>query len=144
VKYLLDTCVISELVKPAPDIQVLGWLAERDEDALFLSVLTIGEIQKGIAKLVSGRRKETIQRWLDAELRRRFAERLLPVDDEVATTWGLSQAEAERQGTPISTIDGLLGATAIVHNLAVATRDVSGIRRTGARVVNPWESGNRG
>ena len=138
-KYLLDTCVISELAKAAPNRLVVQWLEGCDEEALFLSVLTIGEIQKGIAKLANGKRKDTIQRWLDRDLRDRFSERLLDIDEEVALTWGLIQGEAEGRGRPIPTIDGLLGATAIANNLVVVTRNEEDIRPTGARVLNPWK-----
>jgi predicted nucleic acid-binding protein len=138
VRYLLDTCAISELAKAAPNAGVVKWLEERDEESIFLSVLTLGEIQKGVAKLPSGKRKDAIQRWLDVELRPRFSERLLAIDEEVALTWGLIQGEAERRGKPIPTIDGLIGATAIAKNLIVVTRDDRDIRQTGARVLNPW------
>jgi toxin FitB len=137
-KYLLDTCVISELAKPKPNGDVLRWLRGRDEEALFLSVLTIGEIQKGIAKLADGRRRDTIQQWLDVDLRNRFSDRLLPIDEETAMTWGLLQGEAERRGSPIPTIDGLLAATAIANNLVLVTRNDHDIRQTGARTLNPW------
>ncbi len=137
-RYLLDTCVISELAKPKPNRDVVKWVERRDEEALFLSVLTIGEIQKGITKLADGKRRDSLQRWLDADLRNRFSDRTLPIDEEVALTWGLVQGEAERQGNPIPTVDGLLGATALAHNLAVATRNEQDVRPTGARTFNPW------
>jgi len=137
-RYLLDTCVISELVKKKPDAAVIEWVEAEDEELLFLSVLTIGEIQKGIAKLKDSARKATIQRWLDTDLRERFAERIVPVSENVALTWGLIQGEAEAKGTPIASIDALIGATAIEHNLAVVTRNENDIRPTGARMINPW------
>ncbi len=140
-KYLLDTCVVSELAKPAPNKGVVQWLGGCDEEAVFLSVLTIGEIQKGIAKLPGSARKNAIQRWLDRDLRVRFSERILVIDEDVALTWGLIQGEAERRGSPIPTIDGLLGATAVANNLTVVTRNEDDIRPTGARVLNPWKSG---
>lgn len=139
-RYLLDTCLLSELAKARPNRKVLAWLESQDEETLYLSVLTLGEIQKGIAKLANGKRRDTIQRWLDQDLRPRFSERTLPIDEEVAQTWGSIQGEAERQGRPIPTIDGLLGATALVHNLTVVTRNEHDIRPTGARVLNPWEA----
>lgn len=137
-KYLLDSCLISEVVKPNPNKAVVQWLHGRDEETLFLSVLTVGEIQKGIAKLPDGKRKQSIQIWLDEELRPRFSERILSIDEKVASTWGLIQGEAERAGHPIATIDGLLGATAIAHDLTLVTRDEEDLRRTGARILNPW------
>jgi len=138
VRYLLDTCLISELVKTKPHKAVVEWLEGCDEEGMFLSVLVLGEIQKGIAKITDERRKASMQRWLDSDLRQRFAGRILPVSDEVALTWGIVQAKAELQGAPVPTIDGLLGATALAHNLTVVTRNERDIKATGARVFNPW------
>ena len=137
-RYLLDTCVISEAAKARPNPKVVKWIDACDEEALFLSVLTLGEVQKGIARLADGTRRDAIQRWLDADLRTRFSDRVLPIDEEVALTWGLVQGEAERRGTPLPTIDGLLGATALAHNLTIVTRNDKDLRPTGARVLNPW------
>lgn len=138
-KYLLDTCVISELIKKAPNKKVVQWIDECDEESFFLSVLTIGEIQKGISKLPDSQRKSYIQRWLDKDLLERFSQRILSITTEIATTWGLAQAEAELRGKPVPTIDGLIGATAIAHNLTVVTRNDKDIKEIGARVFNPWE-----
>jgi predicted nucleic acid-binding protein len=137
--YLLDTCVISELAKPKPEKKVIKWIDGYDEDFFFLSVLTLGEIQKGIAKLSDERRKASYQRWLDTELRNRFSHRILPVDQEVALAWGIVQGKSESVGRPLPTIDGLLGATAIVHNLTVVTRNEIDLAATGAPVLNPWK-----
>ena len=139
-KYLLDTCVVSELIKARPSKGVVDWIGGCDEESLFLSVLTIGEVQKGIAKLDDGKRRYEIQRWLNWDLRKRFAERMLPVDERISLNWGILQAKAEKDGTPVPTINGLIAATAITHNLTVATRDEGGLRHTGARVINPWAS----
>ena len=137
-KYLLDTCVISELVKNKPEKKVVRWVEGCDEELLYLSVLTIGEIQKGIAKLKDKNRKNNIQRWLDSDLRKRFTERILPIDEDTVLTWGVVQGEAELIGLQIPTIDGLIGATAITHNLTVVTRNEKDIALTGARILNPW------
>jgi hypothetical protein len=138
VRYLLDTCLISELVKAKPNGAVVKWLEGCDEEGLFLSVLVLGEIQKGITKISDEKRKASMQRWLDSDLRQRFAGRILPVSEEVALTWGIVQAKAELQGAPIPTIDGLVGATALAHNLTAVTRNERDIKATGARVFNPW------
>lgn len=137
-KYLLDTCTISELVKGHPHKNVVDWVSECDEDSVFLSVLTLGEIQKGVVKLRDERRRNKIQRWLDVDLKERFAERLLPVSGEVALTWGIIEGEAEAKGKPIPVIDGLIGATALTYNLTVVTRNIEDISPSGARVLNPW------
>ncbi|MBI5093708.1 MAG: type II toxin-antitoxin system VapC family toxin [Candidatus Hydrogenedentes bacterium] len=137
--YLLDTCVISELAKRAPNANVIAWIESRKEETLFLSVLTLGEIQKGIAKHSDDKRKKALQRWLDGDLRERFSDRVLPITERTALVWGQLQGEAERRGSPIPTVDGLLGATAIAEDLVVVTRNEEDIVRTGARILNPWE-----
>lgn len=137
-RYLLDTCVISELAKRPSNRNVVRWIEGCDEEAVCVSALTIGEIQKGIGKLAEGARRFSLQHWLDGELKERFAGRILAVTEEVAQAWGLIQAEAEIRGAPIPTIDGLIGATAVAHNLTVVTRNERDMIRTGARVVNPW------
>jgi predicted nucleic acid-binding protein len=138
VNYLLDTCVLSELVKPRPNPTVVKWIDNCDEDRLFICVLTIGEIQKGIAKLDDHTRRDKLQRWLDDDLRPRFGARILPVSDEVACTWGIIQAENELKGAPIPSIDGLIGAIAITHNLTIVSRNTKDLARTGARILDPW------
>lgn len=136
--YLADTCVVSELIKVRPNASVVKWIEGCDEDTLFLSVLTIGEIQKGIAKLSDASRRNTLQHWLDGDLRDRFAGRILHVSEEVACTWGIIQAAAEREGVPIPSIDGLICATAITHNLTLVTHNIKDMVRTGVRVLDPW------
>jgi predicted nucleic acid-binding protein len=138
--YLLDTCVISELAKPKPEKKVIKWIEGYDEDFFFLSVLTLGEIQKGIAKLSDEKRKASYQRWLDTDLRARFSHRILPISLDVALEWGIVQGKSESAGRPLPTIDSLLGATAIVHNLTVVTRNEIDLTATGASVFNPWNT----
>jgi len=98
--YLLDTCVISELVKPQPDRKVVEWVRRQDETALFLSVVTIGEIEKGIARLERSRRKQLLRDWVDNKLSRRFSGRILSFDYETASRWGRISGEAGRKGKP--------------------------------------------
>lgn len=138
-KYLLDTCVISELMKNKPEKNVIDWIENYDEDLLYISVLTIGEIQKGISKLKNKKRKNKIQFWLDNDLRERFADRILPIDIDTALTWGIIEGESEAIGLPIPVIDGLIGATAITHNLTIITRNEKDILPTGARILNLWK-----
>ena len=137
-KYLLDTCVISELVRPKPEPKVLAWMSECREDQLYISVLTLGEIQKGISKLRDVARKDKLQHWLDRDLTHRFHHRIVSISTEVSLTWGIMQGEAESEGIVIPSIDGLIGATAIAHNLNVVTRNEKDLRPTGAKVINPW------
>lgn len=136
---LLDTCVLSEMVKPSPRQAVLGWLEGQREEHLYLSALTFGEIQKGIAKLSDGRRRRALQAWVDGDLRDRFFGRILDVDHVVASRWGLLLGSAERRGTRLQVIDSLIAATAITHGLVVATRNIEDMVRCGAEAVNPWE-----
>jgi hypothetical protein len=139
VSYLLDTCIISELVRRKPARRVVRWVEEADEEALYLSVLSVGEIEKGIAKLpATSRRRSVLRRWVERDLRVRFAERLLPISAEIALRWGDLSGTAEREGAPLPVIDALLAATALSHGLTVVTRNVEDIGRAGADVLNPW------
>jgi toxin FitB len=138
VRYLLDTCVISEPTKKRPAGKVLTWLDVQEEMSLFLSVLTLGELHKGISKLPRSRRRSQLQQWVAQDLPRRFTGRILPVDQEVATRWGIMTGEAERAGHPIPVLDGLLAATAAVAGLTLATRNTPHMQHTGAVVFDPW------
>lgn len=137
-KYLLDTCLISELVKDKPDVGVLEWIEQQDEQALFLSVLTLGELQKGVSKLPDGRKKTQLLNWLDDDLQTRFTGRMLDVDATVATLWGRLQGEAERRGRRMPVIDSLLAATAHANKLAIVTRNGVDMAESGVEVINPW------
>ncbi len=136
--YLLDTCLLSELRKPNPDPGVRQWIEDTEEARLFISVLSLGEIQKGIAKLEDGRRKNTFQHWLEHDLTLRFQGRILPIDTDTALEWGLLSAASERKGRPTPVIDGLLAVTAISRNLAVVTRNDKDFASYPAKTLNPW------
>jgi hypothetical protein len=138
VKYLLDTCVISELVKKEPNAAVLRWLDEQDEQTLFLSVLTPGELQKGVSRLPPGARKDDLQVWIGHDLSERFGERILDLDLETSLVWGRLQGEAELRGEKLPVMDSLIAATAISHGMVVVTRNVKDMERCRARVFNPW------
>jgi toxin FitB len=135
--YLIDTCILSEFTKPHPAGSVDRWVAATAEAAQFVSVLTLGELEKGIHKLPASRRREMLDRWL-IELRGRFAGRVIDVNESVALEWGRLSARAEKGGQRIPVIDALLGATALVHDLTVVTRNTSDIARTGAKLLDPW------
>jgi toxin FitB len=139
--FLLDTNVISELVKPRPEPTVTRWVDATDEDLLWLSVLTFGEIRKGIDSLpdVSSRRV-SLETWLDRELPLRFAGRILSIDQAVADRWGGITAKALAAKSPVPVIDGLLAATALQHNLTLVTRNTRDVAITGVSVFNPWTS----
>lgn len=137
-KFLLDTCLISELVRKAPNAAVLKWLDARDEQSLFLSVLTLGELQKGISRLSTGPRKDDLQAWIEHDLIERFAGRILDLDLKMALIWGKLLGEAELKGGKLPVMDSLIAATAIAHGLVVVTRNVKDIERCRAKVFNPW------
>jgi toxin FitB len=139
VKYLLDTCLISELVKKEPNPGVVNWLDEQDEQTLFLSVLNLGELQKGISKLPDGTKKDELQAWIGLDLVERFSGRILDIDLETALCWGRIQGEAERAGEKLPVMDSLIAATVAAHGLVVVTRNVRDMERCGVRVCNPWE-----
>ena len=138
--FLLDTCIVSELTRPKPNQCVADWIRSEPETKLYLSVLTIGELRKGIDKLPKSHKRNKIEAWLNFELRNRFSGRILSVDDEVAERWGLESAKAEQAGTPLPVIDGLLAATAIIHGMTIVTRNTKDMQQTGAKMFNPWES----
>ncbi len=135
--FLLDTNIISELVRPKPEPRVKAWVAATDEDLLYLSVLTLGEIRKGIASLKDASRRVRLETWLDSDLVLRFAGRILPVDQTVADRWGRLAAQAGPK-SPLPVIDGLLAATALHHNLTLVTRNTKDVARTGVPLFNPW------
>ncbi len=136
--FLLDTNCVSELVRVRPEPRVLEWLENVDEVLLYLSVLTLGEIRKGLAALPQGKRRTRLEAWLEVELQARFSGRILPIDRAVADRWGLLAAQAtKRKGT---VIDGLLAATALHYNLTVVSRNVSDFANVQVPVLNPWEA----
>lgn len=137
--FLLDTNVISELVKPKPHPHVVRWVNETDEDSLFLSVLTLGEIRQGVALLPQGARKSTLETWLERDLPERFSGRILSITDRITDRWGLLAARARNQRKPVHAINGLLAATALDHNLIFVTRNVQDVDPTGVPLQNPWE-----
>ncbi|MBP9809800.1 type II toxin-antitoxin system VapC family toxin [bacterium] len=136
--FLLDTNCISELVRAKPEPLVVQWLDDCDERLLYLSVLTIGEIRKGIAALVAGKQRTKLETWLELELKTRFNERILPIDEEVAERWGVIAAQAKADGRPLAVIDGLLAATALHYNLAIVTRNTADFAETNVSLVCPW------
>jgi predicted nucleic acid-binding protein len=139
VSYLLDTSVLSELVKKNPRRQVVNWVDEQEESTLFLCVLTVGELEKGIAKLPASARRTNLISWVRRELAGRFGGRLLPIDVRVAERWGAMAGESEKRGKPLPVIDSLLAATALVHDLQIVTRNVSDFERCGVVCVNLWD-----
>ena len=133
--YLLDTNVISELVRPKPAKSVLVWFENIPSEALHISVLTLGEIRKGVEYMPDGARREKLRLWLEHELADWFGARVLPVDIPVADRWGRLLA---LMGRPVPTIDSLLAATALHHELRLVTRNQKDFDYPGLEVINPW------
>ena len=133
--FLIDTCALSELVKPRPSHRVCDWFDAAPPDALFVSVLTLGEICKGIERLDDGRRRRRIVVWLETELPDWFESRVLPVDTGIADEWGRLMA---RPGN-IPAVDGLIAATALQRRLTVVTRNEVDFAATGVDLLNPWK-----
>ncbi len=136
--FLLATNCISELVRAKPEPRVVQWLDDCDERLLYLSVLTIGEIRKGIAALATGKQRARLETWIELELKTRFNDRILPIDEEVAERWGVLAAQAKEAGRPLAVVDGLLAATALHYNLAIVTRNTADFSETNVSLVCPW------
>ena len=138
--YLIDTNVISELVGAKPETKVMEWMEATDERLLYLSVLTLGEIRKGVAGRAQDKRRTRLETWLQIDLPARFAGRILPIDEPVADRWGLLSADAKRRNMVLPVIDALLAATALHHNLTVVSRNASHFTMTQVQVLSPWEA----
>lgn len=135
--YLIDTNVLSELRRREPDTRVVQWFAKRPASTLYLSVLTLGELRKGIDALPEAPRKLALLDWLEAELPMFFAGRILAVDAKVADRWGRLVAQA---GRPLPAIDSLLAATALTHGLTLITRNLKDFQHPDLAVLDPWSA----
>jgi predicted nucleic acid-binding protein len=130
--------VVSEWVKQRPNAGVVAWLAEIDEDRVFLSVITLAELRHGVRRLADGSRRQRLDAWLSDELPLRFDGRLLAIDQTVADRWGEVVAEREAAGRPIGAMDAFIAATANVHELALVTRNERDFESVVKEIVNPW------
>ena len=135
--YLIDTNVLSELRRKTPDEQVVNWVNSRPATSLYLSVLTLGELRKGIESLADAKRRLKLADWLETELPLFFAGRIISIDDGVAHRWGRLLAHA---GRTLPAIDSLLGATAAHHGLTMVTRNSKDFANLGLEVLNPWKA----
>ena len=138
-KYLLDTCVISELVKPSPDPLVLDWLHDIPSERLFISVITIGEIRKGLTKLPNSKGKDRLTEWLNTLLED-YQDRIYTIDLTVAENWGVMQSKAEKSGRPMSSMDSLIAAISYTHNSVLVTKNLSNFSTSNLPIHNPWKS----
>jgi predicted nucleic acid-binding protein len=136
--FLLDTNVLSEVQRPAPDAKVLAWLDGVDEDRAFMSVASIAELRRGIALMDAGRRRAALATWLANDLPARFADRILAIDHGIAERWGDLMAESRKTGVALSTMDGFFAATALAKNLTLVTRNVTDFTPFGVPLFDPW------
>ena len=136
--YLLDTCAVFELIKLEPQPEVVREIQAIDNEALFLSVLTLGELEKGIARLPHSKKKRELTLWLNQELIPAFEDRILYLNRAGARCWGQLQGQAFHRGQPLPVVDSMIAAVALVENLTVITRNTRDLERCGVRVFDPW------
>lgn len=136
--FLLDTCLISELAKSYPNKKVVDWVLSENETNFYVSVLSFGELHKGIEKLPESKKKEELRIWAENELRNRFQNRIIGIDIRVSITWGKIQSIAEKKGKPMPAIDSLIAATGIAYGMIVVTRNISDMEQSGVNLFNPW------
>ncbi len=138
--FLLDTNVPSELTKPAPDVRVRDWVDAQDGASLHLSVVSVGELRRGFTILPPGKRRTQLEQWLEEYLLPLFGDRILPVTQGIGDRWGVLSGECKLRGTPLNMADGIIAATALEHDLTIATRNVRDFAGLGVAIFNPWEA----
>ncbi|MCJ9670340.1 MULTISPECIES: type II toxin-antitoxin system VapC family toxin [unclassified Neorhizobium] len=137
-RLLLDTSVLSEVTKPRAAEGVLNWLHGLDEDRTFISIISIAEIRRGVALMDGGRKRDALDEWLTHDLPQRFENRIVPVEAPVALAWGDLMALAKRSGRGLASMDGLIAATAVAHQLTLATRNTKDFEGFGIDIIDPW------
>ena len=137
--HLLDTNVISELISKEPDRRVVDWLDRLDPGTVYLSVITIGEIRRGIEKLPSSKRRDRGKEWLEGDLLLRFQGRILPITTEVMLVWGELTGRLEREGKPVTAMDSLIAAIALQGSFRLVTRNEHDFQYMGVTIINPWK-----
>lgn len=142
-KYLADTNFLSELLKPRPNPGVMRWLLSVDENDIAVSVITLGELQRGASRLRPGDRQIRLQTWIDSYIIPRFSGRFIGIGMAEMLEWGTRYGHFERQGSPRSLLDSLLAVTALTNNLAVVSRNVRDVDGWGVEVINPWDPDDR-
>lgn len=138
--FLLDTNIPSELIRTRPEPRLENWFYAQDEQALYLSVVSIGELRRGFVLLSAIKRRAALEQWFENDLVPRFHGRILPVTYAIADRWGRLDGEGQLRGAPLSTADGLIAATALEHDLTVVTRNVKDFAGLGVTLFNPWDA----
>ena len=138
--FLLDTNIPSEMTRPRPQPSVTGWLDDADDDQLYFSVVSLGEVLKGVTILPDGKRRSELQHWLDETLRPWFQGRILPVSEPIAERWGVLAGECQLKGRPLKVADGFIAATALEYDLTIVTRNVKDFGGLGVVLFNPWDA----
>jgi hypothetical protein len=139
--FLLDTNVVSEVTRPQPSVAVLEWMAAQDPDSLFISAITLGELQRGALLLPSGAKRKALMQWIETGIKEAFADRILPVDAHVMERWAQLEAATTRSGRRLAAMDGLIAATALAHELTLATRNQADFAGRDVPLVDPWAGG---
>ncbi len=137
--FLLDTNIPSELIRSRPDSRVEKWVYAQDEQSLYLSVVSIGELRRGLVILPASKRRSELERWFENDLLPRFEGRILPVTRSIADRWGVLDGQCQLKGTPLNMADGMIAATAIEHGLTVVTRNIRDYAGLGVEALNPWD-----
>ncbi len=138
VTFLLDTNVLSEFAKPKVNPGLFDWMQQSDETRMAISIVSVGEIQKGISRMPDGRRQTDLQAWLDQHLVPRFQQRILPLDLNDMRRWGRMMGAASKAGETLPAIDALLAAVALNRRLILVSRNTRDFERTGVTLLNPW------
>lgn len=136
--YLLDTCVLSELTKPTPEKRVVQWLSNQADQQLYLSVITVGELRRGVLRLPPSRKKNRLDQWLNTLLIQ-YQDRILLFDTDTAESWAQITTAALQQGRPLALADSYIAATAVQHKLGLVTRNVTDFQAVTLNISNPWE-----
>lgn len=137
--FLLDTNILSELIRPQPHPAVVHWLQAQPETAYYFSVVTLSELAFGVARLPEGQRKAQMQDWLSHDLQQRFIGRILPVSDTIGLCCGEFRAIRQSCGRPLALADGLIAATAASHAMTLVTRNIKDFEELGLDLINPWQ-----
>ncbi len=138
--FLLDTNVPSELTRPAPNPKVKAWVESQNSDSFHLSAITVGELRKGVSLLSPGKRRDSLDHWLEINLLPLFATRILSVTQPIADRWGVLSAARQLKGQPLSLADGLIAATALEYDLILVTRNEKDFAHLGLTILDPWET----